>query len=109
MRSSTPSPSDTRWRWRPFRRPTRACSSPCHAICARCRTLRHGAARQRSRTLAVYTEVPDEELATFVALYDIGPLLAAKGIAEGVENSNYLIHTGAGYFILTLYEKRVKE
>jgi homoserine kinase type II len=59
--------------------------------------------------LAVYTEVPDEELASFVALYDIGPLLAAKGIAEGVENSNYLIHTGAGYFILTLYEKRVKE
>ncbi len=59
--------------------------------------------------MAVYTEVPDEELASFVALYDIGPLLAAKGIAEGVENSNYLIHTGAGYFILTLYEKRVKE
>ncbi len=59
--------------------------------------------------MAVYTEVPDEELAAFVALYDIGPLLAAKGIAEGVENSNYLIHTGHGYFILTLYEKRVKE
>jgi homoserine kinase type II len=59
--------------------------------------------------VAVYTEVPDDELAAFVAGYEIGPLLAAKGIAEGVENSNYLLHTGAGYFILTLYEKRVRE
>lgn len=59
--------------------------------------------------MAVYTEVSDEDLATFVASYDIGPLLAAKGIAEGVENSNYLLHTGAGFFILTLYEKRVRE
>jgi homoserine kinase type II len=59
--------------------------------------------------MAVYTEVPDDELAAFVALYEIGPLLSAKGIAEGVENSNYLIHTGAGHFILTLYEKRVNE
>jgi homoserine kinase type II len=59
--------------------------------------------------LAVYTEVPDDELAAFVAGYDIGPLLAAKGIAEGVENSNFMLHTGRGFFILTLYEKRVKE
>src|SRR5439155_1332981 len=39
--------------------------------------------------------------------YDIGDLLSYKGIAEGVENSNFLLHTSAGYFILTLYEKRV--
>ena len=57
--------------------------------------------------MAVYTDVTDEELQHFLAGYDIGSLLAYKGIAEGVENSNFLLHTGAGYFILTLYEKRV--
>jgi homoserine kinase type II len=57
--------------------------------------------------MAVYTEVADEELSAFVARFDIGELRAAKGIAEGVENSNYLIHTSTGLFILTLYEKRV--
>jgi homoserine kinase type II len=57
--------------------------------------------------VAVYTEVSDEDLAAFVAGYDIGPLLSYKGIAEGVENSNFYLHTGAGSYILTLYEKRV--
>lgn len=57
--------------------------------------------------MAVYTEVADEELASFIGSYDIGALLSFKGIAEGVENSNFLVHTEAGYFILTLYEKRV--
>src|SRR5258708_5128593 len=59
--------------------------------------------------MAVYTEVPDEELSAFVARFGIGELRAAKGIAEGVENSNYFIHTSTGFFILTLYEKRVHE
>ncbi len=59
--------------------------------------------------MAVYTEVTDEDLAEFLATYDLGAVLACKGIAEGVENSNYLLHTEAGYFILTLYEKRVRE
>jgi homoserine kinase type II len=57
--------------------------------------------------MAVYTDVADDELGAFIASYDIGQLLSCKGIAEGVENSNYLLHTGSGYFILTLYEKRV--
>jgi homoserine kinase type II len=57
--------------------------------------------------MAVYTDVPTEALASFLAGYDIGELLSYKGIAEGVENSNFLVHTGAGHFILTLYEKRV--
>jgi homoserine kinase type II len=57
--------------------------------------------------MAVYTDVAAEELAAFLADYDIGELLAYKGIAEGVENSNFLVHTSRGYFILTLYEKRV--
>jgi homoserine kinase type II len=58
--------------------------------------------------VAVYTEVSDEDLARFVAGYDIGAVLSCKGIAEGVENTNYLLHTEGGHFILTLYEKRVK-
>ncbi|HEX3536638.1 MAG TPA: homoserine kinase [Stellaceae bacterium] len=57
--------------------------------------------------MAVYTEIGDAELSAFVALYDIGEVLACKGIAEGVENSNYLLTTERGNFILTLYEKRV--
>ncbi len=57
--------------------------------------------------MAVYTEVSDDELEKFLARYAIGELHSFKGIAEGVENTNYLIHTGDGRFILTLYEKRV--
>lgn len=59
--------------------------------------------------MAVYTEVNEAELASFLADYDLGHVLALKGIAEGVENSNYVLHVDAGYFILTLYEKRVDE
>jgi homoserine kinase type II len=57
--------------------------------------------------MAVYTDVSAEDLADFLASYDLGELLSYKGIAEGVENSNFLVHTTRGYFILTLYEKRV--
>src|SRR5260370_18470435 len=57
--------------------------------------------------MAVYPEIGDDELRAFVGLYDIGEVLACKGIAEGVENSNFLLTTEHGNFILTLYEKRV--
>jgi homoserine kinase type II len=57
--------------------------------------------------MAVYTEVSDEALRVFLADYGIGGLLAFRGIAEGVENSNYALRTERGDFILTLYEKRV--
>jgi homoserine kinase type II len=57
--------------------------------------------------MAVYTDVADDELRTFIALYDLGEVLSCKGIAEGVENSNFLVTTERGNFILTLYEKRV--
>jgi homoserine kinase type II len=57
--------------------------------------------------VAVYTDFSDEELAAFMAGYDLGEVLSLKGIAEGVENSNYLLVTEKGPFILTLYEKRV--
>ncbi|GAB0113058.1 homoserine kinase [Acidisoma sp. C75] len=58
--------------------------------------------------MAVYTEVSDEALHAFLAAYDIGEMVAFRGIAEGVENSNYMLRTTAGDFILTLYEKRVE-
>ena len=59
--------------------------------------------------MAVYTEVSDEDVAAFAAEYDLGSVLSLKGIAEGVENSNFLLVTTAGPYILTLYEKRVAE
>ena len=58
--------------------------------------------------MAVYTEVSDEDLEAFLAQYHLGEVTSCKGIAEGVENSNYLLRTTAGSFILTLYEKRVR-
>ena len=57
--------------------------------------------------MAVYTEVTAEDLYALLERYDIGSLTAFKGIAEGVENSNFFLNTGDGQFILTLYEKRV--
>jgi homoserine kinase type II len=57
--------------------------------------------------MAVYTQVSDEALAEFLSAYDLGAALAFKGIAEGVENSNYYLETEKGRFILTLFEKRV--
>ena len=57
--------------------------------------------------MAVYTEVGDTELEAFLAEYDIGEADALKGVAEGVENSNYLLTTSKGQYFLTLYEKRV--
>ncbi|CAN1501623.1 COG2334 Putative homoserine kinase type II (protein kinase fold) [Rhabdaerophilaceae bacterium] len=58
--------------------------------------------------MAVYTDVSAEELSVFLRDYDLGGLLSFKGIAEGVENSNFLIETERGRYILTIYEKRVK-
>ena len=57
--------------------------------------------------MAVSPEVSDEELDRFLTQYDIGAAISCKGIAEGVENSNYLLQTDRGNYILTLYEKRV--
>ena len=59
--------------------------------------------------MAVYTDVAAEELELFLADYGVGRLVSMKGIAEGVENSNYLVIAEAGPFVLTLYEKRVSE
>ncbi|MGD1880520.1 MAG: homoserine kinase [Kiloniellaceae bacterium] len=57
--------------------------------------------------MAVFTEVSAEDIEGFVAEYGLGEVLSFKGIAEGVENSNYLLQTDQGSYILTLYEKRV--
>ncbi len=58
--------------------------------------------------MAVYTEIGDDDLDRLLAEYAIGIAISCKGIAEGVENSNYLLQTEQGTYILTLYEKRVK-
>jgi len=58
--------------------------------------------------MAVYTEVSDAELEAFLAGYPLGRALSFKGVAEGVENSNYVLETETGRYILTLYERRVK-
>ena len=57
--------------------------------------------------MAVYTDISEDDLSRFLTAYDAGTLTSYKGIAEGVENSNFLLHTTKGAFILTLYEKRV--
>lgn len=57
--------------------------------------------------MAVYTDITEAELGAFIAQYDVGTLQSYRGIAEGVENSNFLVHTTSGEYILTLYEKRV--
>ncbi len=58
--------------------------------------------------MAVYTEIDDDALIAFIADYGIGEVLSCKGIAEGIENSNFIVTTTSGPYILTLYEKRVK-
>jgi len=58
--------------------------------------------------MAVYTSVSADDLAGFLAGYDVGHAISFKGIAEGVENSNFLLETTRARFILTLYEKRVE-
>lgn len=59
--------------------------------------------------MAVYTDITDEELALLLADYDLGTPVAFKGIAEGVENSNFLLETTVGRYFLTVYEKRMRE
>jgi homoserine kinase type II len=58
--------------------------------------------------MAVYTDITDEDLAALLAGFDLGEALAFKGIAEGVENSNFLLETQTGRYILTVYERRVR-
>ena len=59
--------------------------------------------------MAVYTDIAEDDLKWFLTEYDAGTLLSYKGIAEGVENSNFLLHTSRAPLILTLYEKRVEK
>jgi homoserine kinase type II len=59
--------------------------------------------------LAVYTDITEDDLKDFLTQYDVGELTSYKGIAEGVENSNFLLHTTQDPLILTLYEKRVEK
>src|SRR5215813_7705008 len=57
--------------------------------------------------MAVYTDITDEELSGLLADFDLGQALSLKGVAEGVENSNFLLETETGRYFLTVYERRV--
>src|SRR6185503_11869782 len=59
--------------------------------------------------MAVYTDITDEDLGGLLADFELGQPLSLKGVAEGVENSNFLLETETGRYILTVYEKRVRE
>lgn len=59
--------------------------------------------------MAVYTDITDAELETLLAGYDLGRPLSCKGVAEGIENSNFILETERGRFVLTIYERRVRE
>lgn len=59
--------------------------------------------------MAVYTDITDEELATLLADFDLGNAISFKGVAEGIENSNFLVETERGRYFLTVYEKRVRK
>jgi homoserine kinase type II len=58
--------------------------------------------------MAVYTEIYGNELIAFCAAYDLGEVVSFTDIAEGIENSNYLLTLTSGLYILTLYEKRIQ-
>ncbi len=58
--------------------------------------------------MAVYTDISDQELESLLADYDLGEAISFKGVAEGVENSNFLLETGTGRYFLTVYERRVR-
>lgn len=59
--------------------------------------------------MAVYTDITDEELAELLADFDLGAPLSLKGVAEGVQNSNFLVETETGRYFLTIYERTVAE
>ena len=59
--------------------------------------------------MAIYTKLNKDNLKDFFSKYNLGKLISYKGIEEGIENTNYLIKTTEGKFILTIYEKRVQE
>ncbi|MCF6320290.1 MAG: homoserine kinase [Rhizobiaceae bacterium] len=59
--------------------------------------------------MAVYTTITDADVCAFLLQYDIGELQSLKGIAEGIQNSNFLLSTSKGLYILTLYEQMVEE
>ena len=57
--------------------------------------------------MAVYTKIKKYELVSFLKLYDLGRLVSYNGILDGIENTNFLVITEKGRFILTIFEKRV--
>ena len=58
--------------------------------------------------MAIYTKVDTHEAKSILKNYNLGELKKIQGIKKGIENTNYLLITTTGKFILTLFEKRVQ-
>ena len=59
--------------------------------------------------MAIFTHIEEQDLVNFLKSYSIGELISFEGIVEGIENSNYLVITDKGKYILTIFEKRVNQ
>ena len=59
--------------------------------------------------MAVYTKLDKEKLNAILSNYNLGEIKRFSEIKEGIENTNYLVQTNKGKYILTIYEKRVDE
>ena len=59
--------------------------------------------------MAVYTKLDKKKLNAILSNYNLGEIKRFLEIKEGIENTNYLIQTNKGKYILTIYEKRVNK
>ena len=57
--------------------------------------------------MAVYTKINDKDIILINKKFKLGKKIKFQGIKKGIENTNYLLKTDKGKFILTIFEKRV--
>jgi hypothetical protein len=54
--------------------------------------------------MAVFTSVTLEDVDQWIKQFPLGRALALKGIASGIENTNYFLTTERGEYVLTIFE-----